>query len=325
MENMINKKILIVGATGSWGMALLERLLQTDTAQIKVLARNEHNMVSLQRAFPNKRVTPVIGDIRDRARLSQACTDVNIVFHMAAMKHVPVCEEMPTEAIATNVVGTQNVIDCAIAQGVDKVVYTSTDKAVTPHCTYGCTKLLGEKLILAANTQANRTKFIVFRSGNLLGSSGSVIPLFRRQIDEQQRICLTDERMSRFFIPIAQAAELLLEAAVRGAGGEVFLPRMDALLISDIARYLLEKSGINKNQMDIIGIRTGETLSESMVTDEEGGALYQLSDRLHAFIGGDSHGWVANGFVKTGEYISNSHDAILSYAQTCEFLSAAGI
>lgn len=325
MEKMKNQKVLIVGATGSWGMALLEGLLKTDIAQVKVLARNEHNMVSLQRAFPDRRVTPILGDIRDRERLLQACDKVNTVFHMAALKHVPICEQMPAEAVATNVAGTQNLIECAIACGVDKVIYTSTDKAVTPHCTYGCTKLLGEKLILSANARASETKFIVFRSGNLLGSSGSVIPLFMRQIEEQQRVSLTHEGMSRFFIPIAQAAELLLESAVRGAGGEIFLPRMDALLIHDVAQYLLGKSGIDKDSIDIVGIRPGEALSESMVTEEEGRALYRLSDRLYALVGADSHGWVANGFVKTGEYRSASHDAILPYKQACEFLTAAGI
>lgn len=320
-----NKKILIVGATGSWGMALLELLLKTEAAQIKALARNEHNMVSLQQKFGDKRVSPIIGDIRDRGRLSQACSDVDIVFHLAAMKHVPICEQMPTEAVTTNVAGTMNLIECAISRGVEKVIYVSTDKAVTPHCTYGCTKLLGEKLILSANTQRSTTKFIVFRSGNLLGSSGSVIPLFRRQIDEAQHIFLTDERMSRFFIPIVQAAELLLEAALRGAGGEVFLPRMDALFIRDIAQYLLEKKGLDKAQIEITGIRPGETLNESMVTEEERTALYQISDMLYAFIGADHHAWAANDFVRSGNYKSASEDAALSYEQTRAFLNAAGI
>lgn len=322
---MKNKKILIVGGTGSWGIAILERLLKTGAAQIKVLARNEHNMVLLQQKFPDKRVIPVIGDIRDKVRLEHACADVDIVFHLAAMKHVPVCEQMPTEAVATNVIGTQNLIDCAISRGVEKVIYVSTDKAVAPNCTYGCTKLLGEKLILSANTQTNQTKFIVFRSGNLLGSSGSVIPLFQRQINETQHICLTDARMSRFFIPIEQAAGLLLEAVSRGAGGEVFLPNMEALRIRDIAQYLLEKNGLDKTQIEMIGIRPGETLSESMVTQEEREALYQVNGTLYALITADSHAWVANGFVQTGTYQSHSEEAVLSYEQTGGFLTAAGI
>lgn len=322
---MKEKRILIVGGTGSWSAALLEQLLKTEVAEIKVLARNEHNLISIRQRFPDKRVQPILGDIRDKEHLMHACDNVDILFHLAALKHVPICEQMPGEAILTNVTGTQNIIDCAIQCGVDKVIYTSTDKAISPHCTYGCTKLLGEKLILSANLQKSKTKFIVFRSGNLLGSSGSVIPLFRKQIDESQRICLTDERMSRFFIPIEQAAKLLLESALRGAGGEIFLPIMDALYIRNIAQYLLEKNGLDKKQIELTGIHPGETLRESMVTEEESGSLYQISDKLYAFIGADHHAWVANGFVKTGTYKIHSEDAVLSYEKTCAFLNAVGI
>lgn len=322
---MKHQKILIIGATGSWGTVLLEQLLKTEAAQIKVLARNEHNMVGLQQRFRDKRICPVIGDIRDKTRLMQVCAGMDIVFHLAAMKHVSVCEEMPTEAIATNVTGTQNLIDCAIGCGVEKVIYASTDKAVAPNCTYGCTKLLGEKMILSANTQKSKTKFMVFRSGNLLDSSGSVIPLFRQQIEQDKHICLTDNCMSRFFIPMTQAAELLLEVAVQGMGGEIFLPRMDALLIRHIARYMLEKNGLDKTQMKITGIRAGETLSECMVTAEESKSLYQMNDKLYAFIKGDHHPWTANGFVKAGQYSAHSVDALLSYEDTCQFLTAVGI
>lgn len=322
---MKNKKILIIGATGSWGAALLGRLLKTDAAELRVFSRNEHNMVLLQQNCNDKRVKAFLGDIRDSARLMQACADVDIIFHLAAIKHVPICEQMPTEAIATNVTGTQNVIDCAILCKVKKVIYVSTDKAVTPHCTYGCTKLLGEKLILSANAQTKDTSFIVFRSGNLLGSSGSVIPLFKRQIEEMNKVCLTDERMSRFFIPISQAVELLLEASVRGAGGEIFLPKMKSLLIRDIAKYLLEKNGLEESQIEITGIRPGEALSEAMTTEDESKALYQVSDTLYTFIGEDNHAWVANGFVQSGSYNSCSESAVLPCEKTGEFLTAAGI
>lgn len=322
---MEDKKILIIGGTGSWGVNLIRHLLKTDAAQINVLARNEHNLVSLRRLFPDQRIQPLLGDIRDKSQLMQACEGMDILFHLAALKHVPVCEQMPTEAILTNVLGTQNVIDCAMRCNVEKVIYTSTDKAISPHCTYGCTKLLGEKLILSANTRSKRTKFIVFRSGNLLGSSGSVIPLFQQQIADFGCVSLTDQRMNRFFIPCLQAAELLVEAAVRGAGGEVFLPRMDALSIHDIAKYLLNKSGLDETKIRITGIRAGETLSETMVSAEESKSLYQISDALYALVGEDNHAWVANSFVKTGNYTSNSGDAVLPYEKACAFLSAANL
>lgn len=321
---MKNKKILIIGGTGSWGLDLLEYLLKTEAAQIKVLSRNEHNLVSLCRQFPDKRVQPLLGDIRDKSHLMQACEGMELIFHLAALKHVPICEQMPTEAILTNVVGTQNVIDCAIQCNVEKVIYTSTDKAIKPHCTYGCTKLLGEKLILSANTRSKTTKFLVFRSGNLLGSSGSVIPLFKRQIAESGYVSLTDQRMNRFFIYSTQAAKLLVEAAAQGAGGEVFLPRMDALSIHDIAKYLLKKSGLSEAQIKITGIRPGEALSEAMVTAEEHKSLYQINDTLYALVE-DNHLWTADSLTKTENYRPYSEDAILPYEQACKFLKAANI
>lgn len=322
---MENKKIVIVGGTGSWGLNLLEHLLKTDAVQIKVLARNEHNLVTLCRQFSDKRIQPLLCDIRDKTHLMQACEGMDILFHLAALKHVPVCEQMPTEAILTNVIGTQNVIDCAIRRNVEKVIYASTDKAVTPHCTYGCTKRLGEKLILAANARSQTTKFMVFRSGNLLGSSGSVIPLFKQQIAESGCVSLTDGRMNRFFIPRVQAAQLLAEAVVQGAGGEVFLPRMDALSIHDVAKYLLEKRGLGEAQIKISGIRPGETLDETMMTAEEHQSLCQISDRLYAVVGGGNRPWSANSFVKANNYTPCSKDAVLPYEQACAFLNAANI
>ena len=322
---MKNQKILIIGATGTWGLALLSGLLKTDVAQIKVLARNEHNLVCLCQRFPDKRVLPILGDVRDRKRLMQACQDVDLVYHLAALKHVPICEEMPLEAILTNVVGTQNVIDCANANNVETVVYASTDKAVLPHCTYGCTKQLGEKLILSANAQAKVTKFIVFRSGNLLGSSGSVVPLFRQQIESTGHVCLTDARMSRFFIPVSQAAELLMESAARGAGGEVFLPRMNALSIRDIAKYLLEKNGLDESGIQVTGIRPGEALSETMATAEECESLYQVSDGLYAIISEDKCARNVTEYVKAENYQAHSAGAILPYPQAHAFLRAVNI
>lgn len=320
---MLNdKKILIIGGTGTWGTALLEKLLETDAAQIKVLARNEHNLVSLRQHFKDNRVIPVLGDIRDKNSLMFACQDVDILFHLAALKHVPVCEELPTEAILTNVAGTQHVIECANACHVEKVVYTSTDKAVSPHCTYGCTKLLGEKLILSANTKTSATNFIVFRSGNLLGSSGSVVPLFRWQIETEGCVRLTDERMSRFFIPISQAAELLIESAVRGTGGEVFLPRMNALSIRDIAKYLLEKSGLDESHIRVTGIRPGEALSETMATEEESKSLCLVSGALCAIVEQGAPLHAANAYAN---YQVHSANAALPWEQARAFLSAANI
>lgn len=322
---MKDKNILIIGGTGTWGRALLEQLLKTEVSQIKVLARNEHNLVSLRRQFPDKRVLPILGDIRDRTHLTRACEGADVLFHLAALKHVPVCEQMPTEAILTNVTGTQNVIDCATLCGVKKVVYTSTDKAVSPNCTYGCTKLLGEKLILSADARGGDTRFIVFRSGNLLGSSGSVIPLFKDQIEQSMNISLTDTRMNRFFITPSKAAEQLLETALRGEGGEVFLPRMDSLLIRDIAKYLLQKNGLDEDRINVTGIRPGEALSEAMISATESRRLFQQSDELFALIGPDSRVQDRGTLMKAESYMAHSGDAVLPYELASAFLAAAGV
>lgn len=322
---MQNKRILIIGGTGSWGTALLSNLLKTGASQIKLFSRNEANMVAQKQRFPDARVQTILGDIRDTSRLLQACEDTDIIFHLAAVKHVPICEQMPTEAILTNVTGTQHVIDCAIRSHVEKVIYTSTDKAISPHCTYGCTKLLGEKLILSADAQTTKTKFIVFRSGNLLGSSGSVIPVFKRQIAHSKCISLTDKRMNRFFISIDQAAALLIEAATRGAGGEIFLPRMDSISIHDIAKYLLQQQGLDESHIKITGMRPGEQLNERMVTSEESKSIYQINQQLFTLLEKDGHSWAANGFVESGSYSYCSQDTVLPYKQACEFLEAAHI
>lgn len=323
---MENKRILIIGGTGSWSNGLIQTLLKENVAQIKVFARSESQIFTLKQQYPDVRIVPVIGDIRDKSRLMEVCKDCDFIFHLAALKHVPICEVMPSEAVLTNVIGTQNMIDCAIANAVPKVVYVSTDKAITPECTYGCTKLLGEKLILAANHVNRDTKFIVFRSGNLLGSSGSVIPIFQKQIESNQSVNLTDKSMTRFFITIPKASELLVESAIRGAGGEIFLPQMPSLWIYDIAKYLLSKNGIDESKIQITGLRPGERLNEALVTEEESKYIYRISDLLYMIAKEDYHSWITNGFIKKEDnYLFRSQDAVVDYNQTAEFLNAADI
>ena len=220
---------------------MIKELLKEDVAKIIVYARNEHQMVELSREFHNSKIEIIIGDIRDKNALLAASKNVDILYHLSALKHVPICEKMPYEAIETNIIGTKNVIDSAIENQIDKVIYVSTDKAVKPDCTYGSTKLLGEKLFLSANNIQIHTKFIVFRGGNLIGSAGSVIPLFERQISEKGVVTLTDERMCRFFISIQNASKLLIKISKRAVGGEIFIPYMPAIRIKDIAKYLLAK------------------------------------------------------------------------------------
>lgn len=323
---MNHKNVLIVGGTGSWAEGLIDQLLKIDVAQIKILARNEWKIVSIKQKYQDPRVIPEIGDIRDKSRLSAVCRDCDIIFHLAALKHVPICEAMPAEAVMTNVIGTQNVIECAIANHVSKVIYVSTDKAVEPNCTYGCTKLLGEKLMLAANNISKDSKFIIFRSGNLLGSSGSVIPLFKKQIEQYQEVNLTDKKMNRFFISIPKISELLVEAATRGAGGEIFLPQMNSITIFDIARYLLSVKGLEESRIRVVGLRPGEKINESMATMEESGHIYKINDELYMIVKNDLHSWIANDFVKKeSNYRFRSQDAVISYEHACSFLKSANV
>ena len=323
---MKNKKILIVGGTGSFGSALAHKLLEMQVSQIRIFARTEAKMIEIKRTLSDKRVEIVLGDIRDKERLLEGSRGCDIIFHLAALKYVPICETAPIEAILTNVIGTKNVIDCANANKVAKVVYVSTDKAVNANCTYGCTKLLGEKLILAANQNSIFTKFIVFRCGNLLASEGSVIPLFKKRINEKQTVTLTDKNMNRFFITIPKACELLIESAIRGAGGEIFLARMPSLWIYDIAKFLLSKYGLDESIIVVTGLRPGEKINECLVTEEETKHIYSVNDELYVIETEDKHSWIANEFIKKdNNFLYHSQDAVISYEQTVEFLKAANI
>lgn len=323
---MNNKTVLITGGTGSWGHGLIHELLKEDVAKIIVYARNEYQMVELSKEFSNSKLEIVIGDIRDKNALSSACKHVDILYHLSALKHVPICEKMPYEAIETNIIGTKNVVDSAIENQIDKVIYVSTDKAVNPDCTYGSTKLLGEKLFLSANSNQNHTKFIVFRGGNLIGSAGSVIPLFERQIFEKGMVTLTDERMSRFFISIQSASKLLIKISKRAVGGEIFIPYMPSIRIIDIARYLLTKYKLDEHSISVTGIRPGEKLNEELITENEKEHLYRFTDDLFVISKEDIHGWLANGIIrKCSDFAVHSKESILSYEKAVLFLSEAGV
>lgn len=318
---MENETILITGGTGSLGRGLIQELLARKVKHIRIFARNEYQMVKTIQEISSSRLEPVIGDIRDRSALLKACEDCHTVFHLAALKHVPICEKTPSEAIATNVLGTQNVIDCAAKANVAKVIYVSTDKAIHPNCTYGCSKLLGEKLILSANERLNHTKYMVFRSGNLLGSVGSVIPIFQRQIALHKSVTLTDERMTRFFITIEKAAKLLVEIAIRGAGGEIFIPVMPSLRIKNIAAYLLQLNRLDEKSIHVTGMRPGEKLHEQMVAQNELNHIYQFNKDLFLYCSNDCHAWEANHVIKkTDHYIYDSKKATLSPEETAEYL-----
>ena len=266
-----NKKILITGGTGSLGRALTKRLLTEKVNQITIFSRNENKQVTMQSEFSDNRLKFLIGDIRDLSRLQRALEGIDIVFHAAALKHVPIVENNPLEAINTNVIGSRNVLEASISENVDVVVGVGTDKAVSPLNTYGVTKLLMEKLFTTASNyldvDKHKTKFISLRYGNVLGSSGSVIPKFIQQIKSKQKITITDPEMTRFSITMDEALDFILDSAMSGKGSEVFIPKLRAYKIDDIKTALQEL--ISNTGDERIPVRQGDKFHETLINPDE--------------------------------------------------------
>ncbi|HQA58990.1 MAG TPA: polysaccharide biosynthesis protein [Acetivibrio sp.] len=283
-----DKKILIIGGTGTVGTGLVKALLGMDVKTIRVLSRDEYKQyIMMQEMSGIKNIRFLIGDVRDKERIERAMEDINIVFHIAAMKHVPSCEYNPMEAVKTNVIGTQNVITAAINNNVEKVILTSTDKTINPTNTYGATKLLAERLIVSANYYKGtcNTVFSAVRFGNVMGSRGSVIPLFKKQILESKEITVTDSNMTRFMMTLSEAVDLTLEACVRAQGGEIFVLKMPVICLKDLVDVTIEevskKYNVNSEEIKIkeIGLRPGEKLYEELMTCEESKNAVEL-DRM---------------------------------------------
>jgi len=274
------KKVLITGGTGSLGQALTKRLLTLDVEIVRIVSRNEGKQIEMESNFNNDRLRYLIADIRDPERLTRAMEDVDYVFHAAALKDVPKIEYNPFEAIKTNVIGSQNVIDACLKQDVDKVICIGTDKAVSPLNTYGATKTLMEKLFVSANNYLNpkkhRTKFIAVRYGNVLGSSSSVIPKFINQIKSKQKITITDPAMTRFSITMDEALDFILKVLKLGKGSEVFVPKLKSYSIIDIKEVLVEL--LEDTGEDIIGIRPGEKLHEFLINKDEIRCSWEIDD-----------------------------------------------
>ena len=265
------KKVLITGGTGSLGIALTKRLLQENVDTIRIFSRNENKQLEMDSKFHDDRLRFLLGDVRDYNRLTRAFEDIDIVFHAAALKHVPIIEYNPFEAIKTNVIGSQNVIDACLEEDVEKAICVGTDKAVSPLNTYGATKLLMEKLFITASNylkkERHKTKFIALRYGNVLGSSGSVIPKFINQIKNNEKITITNSNMTRFSISIDEALDFILKATEIGKGSEIFVPKLRAYSLMDVKDALFDLLG--KTDEQIVGIRPGEKLHEILINNEE--------------------------------------------------------
>ena len=259
--------ILITGGTGSLGKHLCKILLEKyHPRAIRVYSRDELKQHEMRQVFGEDVIRYFIGDVRDGNRLKRAMEGADIVIHTAALKQVPACEYNPLEAVRTNVIGTENVINAAIDNGVKKVVSISTDKAVNPVNLYGATKLCAEKIVIQGNSYAGsrNTRFSCVRYGNVIGSRGSVVPLFSEQ-KKTGKITITDDRMTRFWITLDQAVDLIVKAITHMQGGEIFVPKIPSMRITDLAKAIAPEC-----EIDIIGIRPGEKLHEVLLMEEEG-------------------------------------------------------
>lgn len=264
-----NQTILITGATGSWGHELVKQLLEKNPKEVRIFSRNESSQVDMQRQFFHPKLRFIIGDIKDKDSLYQATELVDYVFHLAALKHVPVCEDNPMEALKTNVLGTQNVVEAAIAHSVKKVVYISTDKAANPSNFYGLTKAMGERLIQHANTLPTKTRFVCVRGGNVLGTNGSVIHVFKHQMRTKGEIGITHKDMTRFFLTLEDAIKLLFKATYESYGGETFVMKMPTCRILDLAYVLMDDVGLQDVKIRELGIRPGEKMHELLFSEYE--------------------------------------------------------
>lgn len=329
--DLTGKSILITGGTGSFGQHFVRTVVQRyNPARLVVFSRDELKQVDMEMSLPPDRFPNLrffIGDVRDLDRLEMALRGVEIVVHAAALKHVPVAEYNPFECIRTNVIGAENVVKASIRAGVEKVIALSTDKAASPINLYGASKLASDKIFVAANNLTGRSgpHFSVVRYGNVMGSRGSVVPLFRRLIAEgASTLPITHPAMTRFWITLTQGVDFVLTALRHMLGGEIFVPKIPSMRVVDLARAMAPDL-----PHTIIGTRPGEKLHEMMITEDDGRRSFEFDD--HFIIPPDSTNWwpsdlvaersqrrVTDGFV----YASNTNHQWLTAADILAYLEA---
>lgn len=266
-----NKLLLITGGTGSFGNAVLDRFLETDIAEIRIFSRDEKKQDDMRKKYNSSKLKFYIGDVRDYQSVNNAMRGVDYIYHAAALKQVPSCEFYPLEAVKTNVLGTENVLESAIQNNVERVVCLSTDKAVYPINAMGISKAMMEKVIVAKsrNLEQINTTICATRYGNVMASRGSVIPLFLRQVFSNEPITITDPSMTRFMMTLDDAVDLVLHAFEHGSNGDIFVQKAPAATIDVLVKALLKITDKPDHQVNIIGTRHGEKLYEALCSREE--------------------------------------------------------
>jgi UDP-N-acetylglucosamine 4,6-dehydratase len=316
--DLSNATILLTGGTGSFGNAFVRRVLaEHPSVVIRIYSRDELKQSEMRAVHGDGQLRYLIGDVRDRERMFRAAQGCDVIIHAAAMKQVPACEYNPFEAVKTNVNGAQNVVDVAIDAGVATVVALSTDKAVNPVNLYGATKLCAEKIVVQGNSYAvhSGTTLSCVRYGNVVGSRGSVVPLFREQAI-RGRLTITDESMTRFWITLDQAVDLVLFAIEHAAGGEIFIPKIPSMRVVDLAAAMAPGIGY-----DVIGIRPGEKLHEVLLTEDESRHAADIGQ--YYVVQPDHPWWTENPKWMTGDRLPERF--VYSSDNNAEWLDEAGL
>lgn len=309
-----DKVLLITGGTGSFGNAVLRRFLDSELSEIRILSRDEKKQDDMRKKFNNLKLKFYIGDVRDYQSVLNAVRGVDFIYHAAALKQVPSCEFHPMEAVKTNVLGTENVLEAAINCGVKRVVCLSTDKAVYPINAMGISKAMMEKVIVAKSRSSQSTVICITRYGNVMASRGSVIPLFANQIREGQPITITDPNMTRFMMTLDDAVDLVLYAFEHGNSGEIFVQKAPAATIETLVKALTGLLASPDHPINIIGTRHGEKLYEALLSREEMVAAQELEGyfRVPPDLRDLNYGkFVEHGELKISESTDyNSHNTI---------------
>ncbi len=286
LSPLAGQNVLVTGGTGSFGTAFVKRALADGARRVVVYSRGEAKQAAMRAECSDPRLRFFIGDVRSQERIYDACRSIDVLVHASALKRVEICEQDPFEAVATNVIGTQNVARACIERGVHRAILLSTDKAAAPNTLYGATKLTAERLWLRSNVYAagTRTSFAATRYGNVTNSTGSVLPLWRKQFEERGEILVTDPTMSRFWMPMQQAVDLVILALREMRSGEVFIPKCGSATVAELAHVAAPGATLR-----LIGPRPGEKLHEMLISEDEARHAYDAGS--HYIIEPDAATW----------------------------------